>query len=146
MLANRPLAATMVHAEHPQGPVCLISQLHIPCLRLRFALGSSSYVCPNRSFELVTFAEWVLIPNVSIAIWNHKMAVVRIAICLWVTNVAFLLQGKSLPLLHAIGNSKTTYLGRNNKGECLYFGDFALEPYSFTRSALYGCPSSVDAL
>jgi len=44
----------------------------------------------------------VLIPDVSIAIWNHKKAVVRIAICLWVTNIAFFLQGKSLPLLHAI--------------------------------------------
>jgi hypothetical protein len=88
----------------------------------------------------------VFIPIVSIAIWSYKKAVVRIAICLWVTNVAFLLQGTSLPLLHAIGNSKTMYLGRNNKGDCLYFGDFALEPYSFTRSALYGYPSSVDAL
>jgi hypothetical protein len=88
----------------------------------------------------------VLIPDVSMAIWKHKKAVVRIAFCLWLTNVAFLLQGKSLPLLHAIGNSKTTCLGRNNKGDFLYFGDFTLGLFIFPRSALYGYPRSADAL
>jgi hypothetical protein len=45
----------------------------------------------------------IVISGASIAIWNHKKAIVGIAICLWVTNIAFLLQGKFLPFYRQLG-------------------------------------------
>ncbi|KAH9985890.1 hypothetical protein BJV74DRAFT_929491 [Russula compacta] len=41
----------------------------------------------------------VLMDSARVAIWNRKKVVIWIAIGLWVTNFAFLIQGKSLPRL-----------------------------------------------
>ena len=40
----------------------------------------------------------MLIESSSIAIWNRNKVVMAIAIVVWGTNVAFLIEGRSLPL------------------------------------------------
>jgi hypothetical protein len=58
-----------------------------------------------------------LIPVASIAIWNRRKVVVRIAIGLWITNVAFLVQGKSLPLPTNHVPQRNVIYNRCHKGE-----------------------------
>ena len=93
------------------------------------ALASASFLLLLRMYVPSTHLNHVHLygrrahtrPGDSIAIWNYKKTVVGIAICLWVTNVAFLLQGKSLPLLPTIRNPRQTCVSRYNKGELSIF-------------------------
>jgi hypothetical protein len=63
------------------------------------AVDCSSHVCLDLHLRsTIIFAELILIGASSIAIWNRKKVIVAMAITLWGINVAFLIEGRSLPL------------------------------------------------
>jgi hypothetical protein len=45
------------------------------------------------SFMLYNLSDWEMTEASSIAIWNKKNIVIAIATGVWVTNIAFLVQG-----------------------------------------------------
>jgi len=68
--------------------------LLVVCMDVQTIEGCKVIPQTQFSFTYLAFASASLLVLLRIiAIWNYKKAVVIIAICLWVTNVAFLLQG-----------------------------------------------------
>ena len=61
------------------------------------ALAASSLLIVLRMYVSFWVALTKLMEAIRIAIWNKKMIVVAFATGVWVVNVAFLIQGNSLP-------------------------------------------------
>jgi hypothetical protein len=55
------------------------------------------YVSFHSSKPGASFPNQALIEPFSIAIWNKHKFAVTVAVITWVTNVSFIIQGKSLP-------------------------------------------------
>ncbi|KAH9964960.1 hypothetical protein BC827DRAFT_1374802 [Russula dissimulans] len=79
------------------------------CLRRQGA-----YYCAFAPFQSLAYlgfaAATLLIVLRIVAIWNKNKAVVRIAIGLWITNVAFLIQGRSLSLPTNMSPKQTRFV------------------------------------
>ena len=65
------------------------------------AVAASSLLIVLRMYVSVWVAFAKLMEAIRIAIWNKKTIIVAFAVGVWVANVAFLLQGNSLP--HSVG-------------------------------------------
>jgi hypothetical protein len=68
--------------------------LHLPVFRLRFAVNRASRVCPVLPLSSSRMQRQELIRASSIAIWNKIRVVTAISFGVWVTNIAFLIQGE----------------------------------------------------
>jgi len=65
------------------------------------ALAASSLLIVLRMYVSFWVASAKLMKEIRIAIWNKKTIIVAFAAGVWVVNVAFLIQGNSLP--HSVG-------------------------------------------
>lgn len=67
--------------------------LRLPGICHRFAVDRASHVCHRPCFPV--FRDQSLMDDFSIAIWNKNRVVVAISLGVWMTNIAFLIQGES---------------------------------------------------
>jgi hypothetical protein len=69
--------------------------LRLPGLCHRFAVDRASHVCHRPILCFPVFRDQSLVDDFSTAIWNKNRVVVAISLGVWMTNIAFLIQGES---------------------------------------------------